>query len=79
MNAWYKRINNMPQPSQTPSLQSIVSKAMQNPAAFVQEQFPDIPENIRNNPNAILNYLSQTRGQQFVQQMMNISGMQGRR
>ena len=39
-----------------------IMNAMRNPAAFVQEQFPDVPENLRNNPDAVLNYLAQTRG-----------------
>lgn len=88
MNNWYKRIN---QASGTPSPQKsgmtfqnplqrmqYVMEAMRNPAAFVKEQFPDIPENIRNNPNEILRYLQRTRGISD-QQIQQISGMNGRR
>lgn len=85
MNNWYNRINGVPKIKQTPQPQRMnpmqqaqyIMNAMRNPAAFVSEQFPDVPENLRNNPNAVLNYLSQTRGHQFVQQMQQISGMQG--
>ena len=37
-------------------------QAMQNPAAFVRRQFPDIPDNIANDPTQILAYLQRTRG-----------------
>ncbi len=36
-------------------------QAMSNPAAFVKQMFPDIPDYIQNNPNQILQYLQQTR------------------
>ena len=36
-------------------------QAMTNPAAFVKQHFPDIPAEIQNNPNQILQYLQQTR------------------
>lgn len=39
-----------------------IMQAMQNPAQFVKQQFPDIPEQIQNNPYQILQYLQQTRG-----------------
>jgi hypothetical protein len=38
-----------------------IMQGMQNPAAFVKQQFPDIPDNIMNDPNQILQYLQQTR------------------
>ena len=38
-----------------------IMQSMQNPAAFVKQQFPDVPENILNNPNQVLQYLQQTR------------------
>jgi hypothetical protein len=41
---------------------NMAMSAMQNPAAFVKQQFPDIPNEIANNPNAILDYLQRTRG-----------------
>ena len=39
-----------------------ILQAMQNPAAFVKQAFPDIPAAMQNNPNQILQYLQQTRG-----------------
>ena len=48
-----------------------IMQSMQNPAAFVKQQFPDIPENILNDPNQILHYLQQTRNisNEQIQQM----------
>ena len=37
-------------------------QAMKNPAVFVKKCFSDIPDEISNDPNKILNYLKQTRG-----------------
>lgn len=52
---------------------SFLMQAMQNPSQFVKQAFPDIPDNISNNPGQILQYLQQTRGitNQQVQQTMN--------
>lgn len=36
--------------------------AMRNPAKYIKDKFPDIPENIQNDPNQILSYLQKTRG-----------------
>jgi len=49
-----------------------IMQSMQNPAAFVKQQFPDIPDNILNDPNQILQYLQQTRNisNEQIQQMM---------
>lgn len=49
-----------------------ILQAMQNPAAFVKRAIPDIPDNIANNPNQILQYLQQTRGisNEQIQQLM---------
>lgn len=33
---------------------------MQNPLAFVNQYFPNVPENYRNDPDKILQYLQQT-------------------
>lgn len=41
---------------------AFVMQAMTNPAAFVKQQFPDIPNEIVNNPQEIFNYLQRTRG-----------------
>lgn len=38
-----------------------IMSGMQNPAAFVKQQFPDIPDGMLNDPNQILQYLQQTR------------------
>jgi len=47
----------------------MVMSAMQNPAAFVKQKFPDIPDQYMNNPNLIMQYLQRTRGitQQDIQ------------
>ena len=47
----------------------MVMQAMQNPAGFVKQMFPDIPANIQNDPNQIFQYLNQTRGQVSQQQV----------
>lgn len=48
-------------------------QAMRNPAAFVMQAFPDIPAQIQNNPNQILQYLQQTRhiSNQQIQDLLN--------
>lgn len=53
-------------------MQSLMS-AMSNPAAFVKQAFPDIPEGIQNDPNQILGYLQQTRNisNDQIQQLIN--------
>lgn len=47
----------------------MVMSAMQNPAAFVKQKFPDIPDQYMNNPSMIMQYLQRTRGitQQDIQ------------
>lgn len=83
MNNWYARINGQ-QPQQMYSPQNplqraqYVMNAVNNPAVFVKQQFPDIPENIQNNPNEILAYLQRTRGISD-QQIQQLFGMYGRR
>lgn len=39
-----------------------VMSVMNNPAAFLKERFPDIPDEIMHDPNRILQYLQQTKG-----------------
>ena len=52
-----------------------IMQAMRNPAAFVKQAFPDIPNEMQNDPTRILQYIQQTRGisneqiNQIVQQM----------
>ena len=52
-----------------------ILQAMTNPAQFVKQTFPDIPEQIQNDPNQILQYLRQTRGitDQQIQQAQQMS------
>jgi len=67
MNPLYQMIMSKQMGSGTPVFQNPMQKmqyimqAMQNPAAFVKQAFPDIPAEIQNNPNQILSYLQQTR------------------
>lgn len=39
----------------------LMMQAMSNPAAFVRQYCPDIPPQIQNSPDQILQYLQQTR------------------
>lgn len=57
-------MNQQPVMSPTNPMQKMqmMLQAMSNPAAFVKRAFPDIPNEIQNNPNQILQYLQQTRG-----------------
>lgn len=50
-----------------------VMQAMTNPAAFVKQHFPDIPNEMMNDPGRIMQYLQQTRGisQQDIQNTQN--------
>lgn len=56
-----------------------IMNALSNPAAFAKEQFPDIPDEISNNPGAILNYLQKTRGipPNQIQQLNNQNPYRG--
>ena len=51
----------------------LMMQAMSNPAAFVQQYLPDVPAQIRNDPNQILQYLQQTRhiSNQQIQNLLN--------
>lgn len=73
MNNWYDRIvGSFMQPQQQvsngPVFQNPIQKAqyiyraMTNPGAFVKEQFPDVPDEIMNDPNRVLQYIQQSRG-----------------
>lgn len=50
-----------------------ILQTLKNPAAFVKQQFPDIPEDISNDPNKILQYLQKTRNisNDQISQIMN--------
>lgn len=86
MNPLYQMLQGgqQPQMNAAPQFQNPIQKmnyileAMRNPAAFVRQQFPDIPANISNDPNQILRYLQQTRGISD-QQIQQITNMYGRR
>lgn len=62
--------NNMRNPYQ---MMQQMSQAMANPAAFLKQRFPDIPDQIMNNPWQIMQYLQQSRGmsQEQIQQIGN--------
>ena len=51
-----------PQPLNPMQQIQAVMNAMRNPAAFLKQKFPDIPDEIINDPNRVLSYLQQTRG-----------------
>lgn len=83
MNNWYNRVNTIPTPQQNTSGQSrgpvfqnpvqkaaFIMQALTNPAAFVKQQFPDVPDGILNDPVQVRNYIQQSRGisdQQLMQ------------
>jgi len=39
-----------------------ILRTLTNPAAFVKQQFPDVPDSMMNDPQQILGYIQQTRG-----------------
>ena len=62
-----------PQPMQQPMMSgmrfanpmqkmSYIMQAMQNPAAFVRQNLPGIPQEISNDPNRILQFMQQNMG-----------------
>ena len=54
-----------------------IMQAMANPAAFVKQNFPDIPDGIKNDPNQVFNYLQQTRPQVSNQQIQEAQQQAG--
>lgn len=46
-----------------------IMQAMRNPAAFVKQAIPDLPDQIANDPNQVLNYIMQTRN--ITQEQVN--------
>lgn len=84
MNPYYQQMVSgyQPQAPRVPTFQNPMQKmnyimqAMRNPAAFIKQQFPDIPDQIANNPGQILSYLQQTRGitDQQVAQVRSMYG-----
>lgn len=65
------------QPQQMPatpvSRANAIYQAMMNPPAFVRQAIPDLPPEISNDPNRILQYLQQTGRvtPQQIQQVVN--------
>ena len=49
------------------------------PKSKMNMSWEDVPEDIRNNPNDVLNYLQKTRGNKLMQDIQRISVMNGRR
>ena len=83
MNQLFQQIMGSAAQQQMPSnmmspLQRInfVRQAMANPAMIIKQRFPDIPDQIMNDPGKILNYLQQTRGitDQDIQQIASQYG-----
>lgn len=77
MNPLYQQLMGQSVPQQNPVQQPMsggpqfanpiqkmnyILQAMRNPAQFVKQAIPDLPDNIANDPNQILQYLKQTRG-----------------
>ena len=52
-----------------------IMQAMTNPAGFMKQHFPDIPDEIMNNPGAIMQYMQQTRGQMPQSEVQKAMGM----
>lgn len=79
MNPLYQMLNPGQMASQTIpqtplSRMAVVMQAMRNPAAFVKQQFPDIPDEMMNDPQRILGYLQQSRGigNEQINQIVNL-------
>lgn len=55
---------------------NFIRQAMANPAMIIKQRFPDIPDQIMNDPNQILLYLQRTRGiaNQDIQQLTSQYG-----
>lgn len=83
MNPLYQKLMGgvgarVPAPSFAQKLGMAMS-AMRNPAAFVKQQFPDVPDEMLNDPQRILGYLQQTRGigNEQIQQILGQYPMGG--
>lgn len=66
----------MGMPNSPAQRMAAILQAMQNPPAFVKQCFPDIPQNVINDPNQIFNYLQQTRNPVSQQQISQAQQMQ---
>ena len=58
-----------------------VMSVMNNPAAFLKQKFPDIPDEIMYDPNQIMQYLQRTRGitNQDIQNVIQNGGISWQR
>ena len=52
----------------------LIMQSIRDPAIFAKQQFPDIPDNIIHDPNAVLKYIQQTRGITDEQLQMFMKG-----
>lgn len=87
-NPWYDKINAAPmtmtqsqssyyapqQPQNPMQMYGQIMQAMRNPSQFVKNRFPDIPDDIANDPDRILAYLKQYKGltDQDIRQAQNL-------
>ena len=84
MNELYSKYNqpkvSVPQFRNPIEKMQYMLQAMQNPAAFAKQFFPDIPQQIQNNPIQILSYLQETRNisNQDIQNLWNNNPYPGR-
>ena len=62
----------MPMDNTPVSTANAIYQAMRNPAAFVRQAIPDLPPQIANDPNQILQYLQQT-GRVTPQQIQQVA------
>lgn len=84
MNPLYQQLMGQSVPQQRPAQQPMsggpqfmnpmqkmnyIMQAMRNPAAFVKQAIPDLPDQIANDPNQVLNYIMQTRN--ITQEQVN--------
>lgn len=53
---------NMPRFTNPIQFFTYAMQVMRNPAAFVKQVIPEIPDQILNDPNQVLDYLKKTRG-----------------
>ena len=81
MNPLYQQLQAQPQQVQMSNMNPVqrinyIRQAMANPGLYIKQCFPDIPDQISGDPNAILEYLKQTRGisNMQIQNLINMYG-----
>ena len=73
MGGGCQTVSAYPQSFDTPvSRANAIYQAMMNPPAFVRQAIPDLPPEIANDPNRILQYLQQT-GRVTPQQIQQVA------